>query len=438
MLNETQFQQMLNSGGTINLEGGKHEIALTKPLVITHKGTSIVGGDGLLAHLAFTFHHDYFNSGYNGTVFTLSPGVSVDDLTFKNFYITTHAKDQHQRNKMNGAVFHLQGTTATTFSRVFIDVSDSWDGIFVDHFGNLKIRECRIKTRHNGIMLAHGTDAYIDGGNEISVQNYGIQLGADCGGIQIAANDIIECRVGVALNLALWDGSGHEGGHGVNREVFIGSQCMIDRCGTGIEFEENSIKHFNAVGCWIGSCTTAVNIKPGQEIHAPIIKFSGCYITQSHENAIEVSGGQIVITGCVIHYSGYRDKEERAGIVLHTQPGIVSASLSNNTISGLVSKKCIGIYIAEGVKNYLITGNHLTGNYSSIVDKGQAPKLISDNFRRIQTSVASCLDAPVEVRDTPHVNLLTTSISQVLSAEHDLDTPTELEAPSTDAARHTC
>ena len=435
MLNEIQFQQMLNFGGTINLKGGKYEIMLTKPLIITQRGTSITGGDGLLAHLSFTFHHDYFNNGYNGTIFTLSSRVFVDDLTFKNFYITTYANDQHQKAKMNGAVFYLQGTTATTFSRVFIDTSDSWDGIFVNHFGNLKIQGCRIKTRHNGIMLAHGTDAYIDQGNQISVQNYGMQLGADCGGIQIAANDIIECRVGIALNLALWDGSGHEGGHGVNREVFIGSQCMIDRCGIGIEFEANSIKHFNAVGCWIGSCRTAVNIKPEQEIHAPIIKFLGCYITQSHENAIEVSGGQIVITGCVIHYSGYPDKESRAGIVLHPQLGIIGASLSNNTISGLSSKKCIGIYIAEGVKNYLIIGNHLTGNYLSILDKGQAPKLISDNFCYTQSSVTHFSDALIEDRDTPHVNLLATSMSQALSVEHDLDTSIELDAPSADAAR---
>jgi hypothetical protein len=273
-------------------------------------------------------------------------------------------------------------------SRVYSDPNYLWDAFTFHDFTIVVVENCKIYARNKGITIwgdEVGADIWITGGTLCSFTPIGVHIGGGVGGVYL--NEFL-CYLN-GTNVLIDD----ELGAGANREIIFNEAVLDGSYRHNVEIKENGVYVLTFQNTWFSNSGfegkaghpdgCLLRVHPGAILHPSNVTMSGCKMFNGFGSGAFLESGSWTITGCDISLNG-QGAAGGYGILL-------AGSASNSLISGNSVRTNgaypspmplgVGIRIEDGVDDYVVTSNLLTGNGTAgLEDAGGSSKVVDLNL----------------------------------------------------------
>ena len=262
--------------GSVLIPAGTYKI--TSTLVVNTSTISIIGTGPYQSILRGNFvagpvlHFDGPNTA----------GGSVDDCLLEDFSVDTSA------TMTSGALIHFEDAVGFTIKSVYAGLQHStrtgFRGYHFDRVVDMSVYDGRSYVTGDCLVINGGGvgtlngGVFWQGGKLTSTAGYGVRFGGDSGGTYLNACDINNC----ALGGIVIDQTEYAGG---NREVFLGSGCLIDgesvggvRQQPGIVVNDAGLQDLFLDGTWLSVHTYGIHVQAASPTATRIHISGGCNI----------------------------------------------------------------------------------------------------------------------------------------------------------------
>ncbi|MBN9155801.1 MAG: right-handed parallel beta-helix repeat-containing protein [Microbacterium sp.] len=368
-------------GGTVYLPSGKYKT--TSTLKIT--GANItVEGEGASSIIACAFA-----AGDILRIARTSPSAAlVANGLFTDFAIISTVK------KTSGAALAMDGVqdmricNVHAVSRVYSDPNNLWDSFTFHDFTIVVMENCKIQAQNKGITCwgnQVGADIWITGGTLCSFTPIGVHVGGGVGGVYF---DEFLCYLN-GTNVLIDDTLAGS----ANRELIFNEAVFDGSYRHNVEIMQNGVYVLTFQNTWFGNSGfdqkaghpegCLIRVHPGGILHPSNVTVSGCKMFNAYGSGIFAESGAWTITGSDISLNG-QGAAGGYGVILGAgASGTVISGNSMHTNGNYPSAKPVGvgIKIASGVNDYIVTSNSVIGNGTAgLVDEGGPSKIVDLNL----------------------------------------------------------
>lgn len=367
-------------GGTVYLPSGTYRT--TGTLAVSAANITLQG-EGASSIIACDFA--------DGDIIRVARAASGDPLVSNGLYYDFAIMSRVE--KSSGAAIAMDGVqdmrleNVHAVSRVYSQPNNLWDTFTFHDFTIVVIENCKIQARNKGITVSGhqvGADIWITGGTLCSFTPIGVHIAGGVGGVYL--NEFL-CYLN-GTNVLIDDTLGG----GANREIIFNEAVLDGSYRHNVEIKENGVYVLTFQNTWFSNSGfdgqaghpdgCLLRVHPGAILHPSNVTMSGCKMFNGYGSGAYIESGAWTITGCDIALNG-QGAAGGYGILLAGGASHVVSGNSVRTNGAYPSAKPlgVGIRIAEGVDDYLVTSNVLTQNGTAgLEDAGGSSKVVDLNL----------------------------------------------------------
>lgn len=382
-----------NGGGVVWVPAGTYRVTAT--LTNDADGVSVVGtGEG--SKIVKDFDTDDLFAFAPATPPADGDGDGLEGIRFQDLYIEAASQGTAHTG---GACIRVEWSKGTLIQRVRIgtlygySASGSpplYDGVVLEQQAVCHVLECRVSTRHRGIVLSgqgfysgqlgasgfphFGFNGIVRGCtvySKLVAGSYGIHLAGGNGGVALSQNDVGRWETGMRIDKSLRAE--------INREVFVGPATFFDSSNVdGVYIDQESLRLFHAADFWsAGSGQSGAGA--GLSVHGtqdPVFRgvIAGGRV-YANKLGMNLLAGKWTISGLHVHENS--NTTSGHGIVL-------GANADGSIVTGcnVESNTGDGVQTVSGLNDYVIQNNVVRNNTVGQINDAAAGanKIVANNL----------------------------------------------------------
>jgi hypothetical protein len=367
-------------GGTVYLPSGTYR---TTGTLTVNASNITLQGEGASSLIACDF--------VDGDIIRVARGAGETALVANGLYYDFAIMSRVEKN--SGAAIAMDGVqdmrleNVHAVSRVYSQPNNLWDTFTFHDFTIVVIENCKIQARNKGVTVwgnQVGADIWLTGGTLCSFTPIGVHIAGGVGGVYL--NEFL-CYLN-GTNVLIDD----ELGGSPNREIVFNEAVLDGSYRHNVEIKENGVYVLTFQNTWFSNSGfdgqtghpegCLLRVHPGAILHPSNVTMSGCKMFNGYGSGLFVESGAWTITGCDIALNG-QGAAGGYGVLLAGGASHVVSGNSVRTNGAYPSAKPlgVGIRIAEGVDDYVVTSNVLTQNgTAALEDAGGSSKIVDLNL----------------------------------------------------------
>lgn len=368
-------------GGTVYVPSGTYKTTAT--LSITAAKIT-VEGEGASSIIACAFAA----GDILRVARTSSTAALIANGLFTDFAIISTVK------KTSGAALAMDGVqdmricNVHAVSRVYSDPNNLWDSFSFHDFTIVVMENCKIQAQNKGITCwgnQVGADIWITGGTLCSFTPIGVHVGGGVGGVYF---DEFLCYLN-GTNVLIDDTLAGS----ANREILFNEAVFDGSYRNNVEIMPNGVYILTFQNTWLSNSGfdqkaghpdgCLIRVHAGGILHPSNVTVAGCKIFNAYGSGIFAESGSWTITGSDISLNGQGAAGGYGVILSGAATGTVISANSIRTNCAYPSPLPVGVgvKIASGVNDYIVTSNNLTSNGTAgLVDEGGPSKIVDLNL----------------------------------------------------------